>query len=209
MMREALLAYARRGAAATGPVEAEGEVSPALPDGGIEPGPELASLLAGECAGCHSSGLHGFLAQPTIAQDEARAMLVAVAFKSMPRSGVMAPIARRRMVRDLAATLLPDPRARSLALTYFEGAAFTLPVHRGSALLRAIAERTGSREDEVASWALSDEGRHDTTGFTPSFAISFARAALVLCKAAGHTGAELDDCMMDAAGGDRAVKAGR
>jgi hypothetical protein len=209
MMREALLAYARRGAAAKGPVEAEGEVSPALPDGRIAPGPELASLLARECNGCHGSGPHDFLAGPTIARDDARAMLVAVAFKSMPKSRVMAPVARRRMVRALVATLLPDPRVRSLALAYFEDAAFTLPVHRGSALLRAIADRTGSREDEVASWALSDEGRHDTTGFTSSFAISFARAALVLCKAAGHTGAELDDCMMDAAGGDRAVKAGR
>ena len=112
------------------------------------------------------------------------------------------------MVRGLVRALWNDAATRSEALSYFEEGTTTLPVHRGSALTRLVEGRAGARDEEAAGWTFSDENRQDTTMDTPSFAITFAYVALRMCKAAGHGGAALDECLQRVAGGDVAVKGG-
>jgi hypothetical protein len=202
MMRAALVAYARRASSAA---HAEGRDAR---DGGGHARQELARELDLRCRGCHAHGERSFLASGALTPDSLRAMLVAVAFGSMPKGGDLDPDERRRLVRGLAEALYADPRTRAEALAYFDGAASTMPVHRGSALLRRVADRAGARDPAVMGWTFSDEARHDTTAYTPSFAVSLSYAALRMCKAAGHAGADLDECMERAAGGDVAVRSG-
>jgi hypothetical protein len=220
MMREALMAYARRAA----PLEraAPRDASRTLADGRVVPGPRLSRLLREQCVGCHASGGEGPLFTEALSPDVGRAMLVAVAFGAMPKGRAMDPDDRRRMIRDLVDALFSDPRTRAEALAYFDGATFTLPVHRATALLRRVADRadvlvarrhspdggSGARDEDTMALAFSDEARHDTTRFTPAFALSFAYAALRLCKAAGHEEDALDDCLERAAGGDAAMRGG-
>jgi hypothetical protein len=112
------------------------------------------------------------------------------------------------MIRELVDAAFREPRTRAEALAYFESAA-SLPVHRGTALLRRIADEAGARDEDAMRWSFSDAARHDTTRYEPSFAITFAYAALRMCRAAGHDGDALDECLERVAGGDVAFRGGR
>ena len=53
----------------------------------------------------------------------------------------------------------------------------------------------GARDEEAAAWTFSDENRHDTVQYSPSFVLGYALAALRTCRAKGLEGAALDACV--------------
>jgi hypothetical protein len=209
MMKVALLRYVERAAKQDGGGAAEvaGDVGGRTEDGGIVFGATLRRRLEASCKRCHGEDEHGFLSGEPVRRAVVEKMLVEVAWRGMPRApAAMDAAERRAVVRGLVRALWSDAPTREEALRYFETGLATLPVHRGSALARMVERRAGARDEEAAAWTFSDEARHGETTYSPGFAVTFAYVALRMCKAAGHEGAELEECMQRAAGGDVAVK---
>lgn len=195
---EALLRYARRAPRAAHvdvawPVAGEGDVDDA---GRVTPSAPLRALLQKHCGACHAEGARAFVRDATFDRARLVGMLEAVAFRAMPKGGMRA-VDRQRVVHALVAAIWKDPRMQREALRAYGARA--LPTAREAASLRMIELRAGGRDGEASSWSLYDADRQDTARLTTSVALSIGVAALADCKAAGKSGAALDECLARAA----------
>jgi hypothetical protein len=190
VMREALLRFARQ-----------------APEAPPAPQATLRAELDAHCDGCHASGPHAFPRDAAPPRDLLQKMLRQVAFGDMPRAPAeMDAAARRAMVRELVAALWDDEGSRREAARYFDGGLRGMRVHRASAILGMVEQRAGGHDEEAASWTFSDADRHDAVELRPSFAATFALAALRACKASGAGGRALEACVTRALDVDAAVK---
>jgi hypothetical protein len=190
-MREALLRFARR-----------------APEPPTEKQATLDQDLGAHCGGCHGSGPRAFPRDGALPRELLQKMLRQVAFGDMPRAPAeMDAAARRVMVREIIAALWDDEGSRREAARYFDGGMRGMRVHRGTAILGLVEQRAGGHDEEATSWTFSDADRHDAAELGPSFAATFALAALRACKAAGVRGGALEACVTRALDVEAAVKA--
>ncbi len=177
------------------------------PDGGDG----LGALMGRYCTTCHGPSR---LPDLDTATDEAtlKRALTLVAFGAMPRPPSTMPAQDRdRMIELLVRRIWADPAAQADARAYFAHAR-AMPVHTLKASLATVDRRAGAPPSALEAVpfrnALEGMTRADLLQYSPGFGALVHLEALRACKAAGHTGQALVDCVDQASKIEDTVRTG-
>jgi cytochrome c553 len=200
LMRTALLRYSDRWLAGTG--KASRPQAPQLQAAAgetIAVPPALRDSLDGSCTYCHDADHPQLnLTRGELPRTAVEQMLQQVAFSRMPPApDELSPSERRELVRMLVELRWSQPEQRETAMEYFATWMRALPVQEVRPVTDAIYRSAGASPSGTRSkWALTEEEtREDLVQLTPGFATMVGLEALRACKAAGHQGEALDQCL--------------
>ena len=214
MMRVALHRFADHARAA--PMDGstpERAPRPGLQDDGDEVIPEDAVALSADlvravdnhCAHCHDGIDQVDLTGSHLTRPMVGLMLEKVAFGAMPIGpSEFADTDRKAFVEAAVHSLWTAPDARAEALAFFEDGRLAHPAHGFHAAKSAVVSASGgSPERPVRSLQISVAPKDRF--YTPGLAAISGMVGLDACKNAGHTGAELEACVLEATDPKRVI----